>query len=409
MVNKNRYTVIILLFFIVFFRYLFLVSQRPKYLDSKIWSFQSIDVMKFSRDLAREKLNSKSFDIVIDQQIGDIASTGATHVAIGVPYDEEFLPIMHRWVGAARTHGLKVWFRGNFAGWEEWFEYPRIGREEHSQKVQDFIIKNADLFEDGDLFSSCPECENGGPGDPRHVGGVEEYRDFLVSETDIVRQSFRKIGKEIDQNLHSMNGDVAKLVMDKETTQRLGGIVVIDHYVSTPEKLVADIRDLAERSGGRVVLGEFGAPIPDIHGNMTEQQQAAWVGKALDLISKEKSVIGLNYWTSFGGSTKLWNDDGTERQVANVIRGHFIPAQFKSQVVTWFNIPISGASIQEDDKEAITTTKGGYFSIPLVENGFIKVSHKGFNEYRSPIGSDLKIKLEPLSIFAFLRVFIFGK
>jgi len=393
----------------VFFRYLYLVSASPNYIESKIWSFQSIDVMKYSRDLAREKLNNPSFDKTINQQVNAIASTGATHVAIGVPYDEEFLPIMRRWVTAARENNLKVWFRGNFSGWENWFEYKPIDRTTHTQMIGDFIVQNADLFEDGDLFSSCPECENGGPGDPRHVGGVEEYRGFLITETDKVRESFRKIGKNIQPNLHSMNGDVARLVMDKETTKKLGGLVVIDHYVATPEKLVSDIKEIAKSSGGRIVLGEFGAPIPDIHGDMTEREQAVWVGQALDLISREPSCIALNYWTSFGGSTKLWNDDGTERQAANVLRGYFLPAQFRSQVVTWFNLPVGRASVQEDDKETIISDKRGYFSFPIIENSSLTVIASGFNLYRAPIATDINIKLEPQSIFSFLRVFLTGK
>lgn len=409
MVNKNKIYLVLVFVALIFLRYLSLVGQSPEYIDSKLWSFQSIDVMKFSRDLAREKLQDYSFDSEIDKQISVIASTGATHVAIGVPYDEEFLPIMHRWVSVARVYGLNVWFRGNFSGWEGWFDYKKIDRATHTKQIESFLVNNSDLFEDGDLFSSCPECENGGPGDPRLVGGVEEYRKFLITESDTVRESFRKTNKNIPSNLHSMNGDVAKLIMDKETTQKLGGLVVIDHYVSTPEKLVADIESLAKQSGGHIVLGEFGAPIPDIHGNMSEQQQAAWVGKALELLSKEQSCVGLNYWTSFGGSTKLWNDDGSERAAANVIRGYFTPAQFRSQVVTWFNIPISSAKVQEAGKEAITASKGGFFSLPLIENNKLLVTAPGFYEYGAPIGSELKIKLEPYSIFVFLRVFLFGK
>ena len=66
-----------------------------------------------------------------------------------------------------RKHGLSVWFRGNFSGWEEWFGYPKIKAYEHINKTRNFIINNPELFADGDIFTSCPECENGGPGDPR--------------------------------------------------------------------------------------------------------------------------------------------------------------------------------------------------------------------------------------------------
>lgn len=406
---KIKLSFLIVITALIFLRFWFLRSATANHIESRIWSIQSIDVMKYSRDLAREKLRDTEFNKVIDNQIGVIASTGATHVAIGVPYDEEFLPIMRRWVSSARNHNLKVWFRGNLSGWEGWFDYKKIDRATHSKMTEEYIIKNADLFEDGDLFSSCPECENGGPGDPRHVGDVTGYRNFLVEQTDIVRQSFRKIGKDILPNLHSMNGDVARLVMDKETTSRVGGYVVVDHYVETPEKLVADVKDFAKLSGGSIILGEFGAPIPDIHGNMTEQQQAVWLSKALDLLAKERSVVGLNYWTSFGGSTKLWNDNGTERSAANVLRGHFKSAQFRSQVVTWFDIPVGRAQVSEDGKDPIITDSRGFFSLPLVQDSELTVTKRGFNQYRTPIASNLKIVLEPTNLLSFLRVFIFGQ
>ena len=62
---------------------------------------------------------------------------------------------------SARKHSLKVWFRGNLSGWEEWFGYPSINRDEHTAGIVRFITNNPDLFEDGDIFVTCNECENG--------------------------------------------------------------------------------------------------------------------------------------------------------------------------------------------------------------------------------------------------------
>src|SRR3989344_1486296 len=74
----------------------------------KFWQVQAVDTMKFSRDMARAKLNDPEFDVVINQQIHAIADTGANYVAIGTPYDDEFVPILKRWVAAARRYGLSV-------------------------------------------------------------------------------------------------------------------------------------------------------------------------------------------------------------------------------------------------------------------------------------------------------------
>ena len=113
---KLKPTVILLILFLVFPLYLiasWFFSQKDK--SSFQWQVRSVDTMKFSRDLAREKLNDEVFNLVIEEQVKNISQIGATHVAIATPYDEEFLPFLRRWVNLARNYGLKVWFRGNWS------------------------------------------------------------------------------------------------------------------------------------------------------------------------------------------------------------------------------------------------------------------------------------------------------
>jgi hypothetical protein len=325
-----------------------------------LWNFQAIDTMKYSRDIAREKLGDASFDAVIEMQVKNIAETGATHVAIATPYDEEFVPFLRRWVEAARRHGLYVWFRGNWSGWEGWFEYPRLSREEHLKKTKDFIVKHPDFFEDGDVFSSCPECENGGTGDPRQTGDVAGYRAFLVAEYKAMQQSFKTINKDVRANFFSMNGDVARLVMDQATTKSLGGIVTIDHYVKTPEQLVKDVEDIAKKSGGRVVLGEFGAPIPDIHGALSEEQQALWIGQTLELLSQSRVVEGVSYWLSVGGSTEIWKSTGTPHQAVATLHEYFRPGALYGVIRDELARPIAGATVHLGEQVVTTDAEGHY-------------------------------------------------
>jgi len=300
---------------------LLLFFLTPK---KKTWVFQSIDTMKYSRDLAREKLTDPDFDTVIDLQIANIAKTGATHVGIATPYDDEFLPLLKRWVLAARKNDLNVWFRGNFSGWEEWFGYEKISREEHLSLTRRFLENNEELFVDGDVFTACPECENGGPGDPRETKDIEGHRNFLIAHYDLGNEYFGKHDKKVKVNYNSMNYDVAKLIMDRATTERLGGIVTVDHYVSDSSRLNQDITEIARISGGKVVLGEYGAPIPDIHGEMSEIEQKEWLQELLKLLKSNSDLVGLNYWVSEGGSTQLWNN-GSPRAAANVISEYYIP------------------------------------------------------------------------------------
>ncbi len=354
------------------FLFSFLIPPKDVFLNYaapslNFWPIRSIDTMKYSRDLSREKMNDSSFDETIDKQVRNIAAAGATHVAIATPYDKEFVPMLTRWVLAARKYKLNVWFRGNLSGWEGWFDYESITRAQHIKLIGEFIASNPDLFQDGDIFSSCPECENGGPGDPRRTGGAAEYRKFLIQEYQASKSAFAKIGKRVDANYFSMNGDMARLIMDKKTTAALDGAVVIDHYVKTPEKLLKDAESIASQSGGKVVLGEFGAPIPDIHGKMTPEEQSQWISKSLVLLAGSKNIIGINYWLSVGGSTEIWDGDGKQLPAAETIREFYKPETIYGIITDSLGNSISGAEISNLGR-TFFTDKNGYFEFPVVKN-----------------------------------------
>ncbi len=362
------------------------------------WEFQSIDTMKYSRDIAREKLGDPSFDTVIDLQVKNIAAVGATHVAIATPYDEEFTPFLTRWVNAARKYKLNVWFRGNFSGWEGWFDYPGISREDHLAKTRQFISQHADLFQNGDVFTSCPECENGGPGDPRQTGDIAGHRQFLIDEYTAAQQLFRDMGKNVLANFFSMNGDVAKATMDKDTTTALGGIVTIDHYVSSPQKLVKDIQNLARQSGGQIILGEFGAPIPDIHGSMSGDQQAKWLDEAFQLLISTPELAGVNYWTNIGGSTQLWTEDYEPKKAVATVTSYFFPKTAHGLVFDVFGTPIKDAQISSSLK-SVYSNSAGAFQLPYIDSSdplSISASGhitQGYNNYSND--KNIEVYLKP--------------
>ncbi|MDO8551718.1 MAG: hypothetical protein Q7S03_03525 [bacterium] len=313
----------------------FLLIEIVYYLRLPSWEIKSIDTMKISRDLSREKLNDSSFDHDIAYQMQEIALTGATHVAIGTPYDEEFYPYLEKWVKAARENKLKVWFRGNLSGWEGWFGYKTISAKDHQKMIGDFISKHSEIFQDGDIFTPCPECENGKMGDPREMKDLALYRKFLIDEYSISKEAFSSAGRKVKSGYFSMNFDVAKLVMDKETTKQLGGVVVIDDYTKIPGQLADNAQEIARLSGGRVIVGEFGAPIPDIHGDMSEEDQAKWIKDVFEIISKDKNVIGLNYWININGSTALWDNDGTQKLAVDIVRSFYDKPKFFPFDLSW--------------------------------------------------------------------------
>ncbi len=362
-----------------------LATASGVYASDNWWQIQSVDTMKYSRDLAGEKLNDPSFDSEIDFQVKNIKELGATHVAIGTPYDSEFTPFLERWVLAARKYDLKVWFRGNFSGWEGWFGRRKITPEEHTERLGELILDNPDLFEDGDIFSSCPECENGAMGDPRNTGKLTEFRNFLITQKSVADDAFSRIGKDVSAGYFSMNGDVAELVMDPTTTKALGGVVVVDHYVATPRQLVDDIQRYREKSQGQIMLGEFGAPIPDIHGQISLEQQAAWVREALTLLAQEDGVVGVNYWVFMGGSTGLWSENGNSRPVANSLSDFYKPSSFSVKVSDELGRGIKEAKVQVGQNTYSPASNGVIraLKVPGVEE--MTVYAKGYKSYTQKI------------------------
>ncbi len=346
------------------------------------WRVQSIDTMKLSRDASRNPMTQED----IDEEVKNIAEVGATHVAIGTPYNEEFVPRMEQWVAAARKHNLHVWFRGNWAEWEGWFGYKKeMSKEQHLALTKEFILKHPLLFVDGDIFTACPECENGAIGDPRKTDDVAGFRAFMINEKKTVDGAFATINKKVITNYNSMNGDVARLVMDKATTSQMGGIISVDHYVGTPQRLVADLKSYAQQSGGKIILGEFGVPLPDIHGEMTEEQQAAWIQQLLTSLLDHPEVVGMNYWVDRGGSTLLWNDDGTPRKAVDVLRRFYKPSAVTGRVTTAWGNPISTATVSYFDKK-IEVNSRGEFALPFsgAGQGDVTITAKDFESITIP-------------------------
>ncbi len=367
----------------------------PK-LPENTWSIQSIDTMKYSRDVARLKAKDLAFLGVINGQMKNIVNTGANYVAIDTPYDQEFFPMLQKWVAVARKYNLHVWFRGNWSGWEGWFNYPKnLSRQEHIQKSKNFILRHPDIFSDGDIFSSCPECENGGPGDPRHTGDITGFRNFMVSEYKIEKDAFKKIGKKVSANYYPMNRDVAKIVMDKSTTAAMGGIVVVDHYIKSPQQYAIDLKNLQHLTGGKIVLGEFGAPIPDIHGKMTKGQQAQWIDDVLNNLSGVDGIEGVNYWVNAGGTTSIWDAKGGASAAVSVLEKYFKAKNSYGIVTDEMNRPIGGAKISFQDKN-VFSQDNGYFEIRFIENFPINVvvSAAGFSNKNFEIkGNNKQLQL----------------
>lgn len=348
--------------------------------SDRFFTIQSVDTMKYSRDRARNPFNEIDIPALVER----VAAMHVTHISISTPYDEEFYPVLKAWVDESRKYNLKIWFRGNWSGFEGWFGYPKMtDPKEHHRLTAEFIRKHPELFEEGDIFTPAPEPENGVIGDPRvSKDDGAAFNQWLIDSYNTCVEGMQAIGKTTTCGYFSTNGDVAHHIT-KDTYQRIGNIIVIDHYVKDLNRMRNDIITLNTKYGLKVVLGEFGAPILDINGSMTEHQQALFVKNLFYEFLKVKHIVhGVNYWVIFDGPTSLYKGIGnatTMKHAGYIVKRYYKPIVVTGQIKDTKGNPVPDALVSFSPSLKTTTDSNGNFKV-LTTRDFLAmtVSKSGY-------------------------------
>jgi len=363
-----------------------------------LWKYQCIDTMKVSRDSARDLGKNPNASVIINGQIKKIKDLGANCVAIDTPYDDEFIPYLEKWVYAARAQGLTIWFRGNWSSWEGWFGYPKnMTPQNHIAKTREFIKTHVYLFKDGDIFTPIPEPENGWSNG--YMENYPAFRAFLIQEYQETQTTFQNLGKHIITNWISMSGGVATSILDQSTITALGNVVTIDHYVQNPDDMGKYIEYFNKKFHARVVIGEFGAPIADITGDMTDHEQAVFIESLLhQLYIHRDSVLAINYWVLSGGSTALIDENGKEKEATKTIKDYYSPGIITGRVVNTIGFPLSHITVETYDGMSNTTTSitGEFHIVVPAKDTEIIIKGKGFKTKKQKILVSQKEKMNQL-------------
>lgn len=347
---------------------IFLTIPTSVFAADRFWEVQSIDTMKYSRDASRNPI----IDKVIPIHVKAVADTGANYIAIDTPYDDEFIPVLKKWVNESRRYGLHIWFRGNFSGWEGWFDYPKFtDYKVHHSKTFRFITNNPDIFQNGDIFTPSPEAEAGVIGDPRQTRKFGEFNQFLLDSYNNCFKAFGEIKKTVSCSYYSLNPDVIRETVSKETIQKMGGIVAIDHYAKTAEIMDRDVKALNQKFQAKVFLGEFGAPIPDIHGALTQKQQSDYIDGVLNKMYLDKDIVaGVNYWVIAGGSTTLLNDDNSPRLAIQTLKKYFSPTVITGKITNTLDEPLENIYVYISNQKQVTNKNGEFKFLFPEEDSF---------------------------------------
>jgi hypothetical protein len=231
-------------------------------------------------------------------------------------------------------------------------------------KATRLITTHPELFKDGDIFDACPECENGGfwP-QPRKDA---DYNLFIQKKQDILHAAFLSIHRSINSHFPSIIGGRSKDVLNQATYDSLIDVTAIDHYVKDPQNYSDYIQYFWNNFHTRTVFSEVGAPIPDLHGNMTEDQQADFMQQVFSQMYKNREhVIGVNYWVYNNGTTGLASPTNQWRKVATVLANFFQSANLNGTVTNNIGEKLANASIQVNDLTTAKTDGNGAYGLPI--------------------------------------------
>lgn len=295
------------------------------------WTVRSIDTQIISKHWP------KVSKVAVEEQVGMIADLGVNYIAIGTPYDRE--DEMKLWADAIHARGLNVWFRSHWLSWEGDEGVPAdMTPQQYLDFTYKFIIRNPDIFREGDAFTVAVEAEQVGVGLGRKFLTWDEYRQFLRSEISVASKAFEEIGLggKVHTNWLSMNGWVVENQLTPQLADEIG-LIVVDHFVNQSKtfgyvdtaneivsKTIADLDSYYTKYRVPILLGEWGY---QIFQEVSEEVQAEVVSEMFKRLKNKPYLIGVNYWTHMGNTSALIDDEyGTNlsyRKAAFTVKSYY--------------------------------------------------------------------------------------
>jgi len=268
----------------------------------------------------------------VREQVKEIRDLGANYLAISTPYD--YPDKIKLWADEAHAAGLNVWFRSHWLNWEGDKNHPADMKiEEYLLKTSQFIRSNPALFKEGDAFTAAVEPEQVFVARNILVDDWYLYNKFISDQLDMTESAFAEIDMlgKVHTNWISMNGWVVENGLDKSTVEKLG-LITVDHYltdvnldpVQYAKTFRADLDRFYNKWHKPIILGEWGY---NIEKEVSDDEQNQYVKSVLAEINDLPYLIGLNYWSHMGNTSRLINDiNGKElsyRQSAYTLKNFF--------------------------------------------------------------------------------------
>ena len=122
--------------------------------------------------------------------------------------------------------------------------------------------------------------------------------------------------------------------------------------------------------------------------------------------------MGINYWTSFGGSTEIWTDSGYAKRGVSIITKYFTPKTLSGTVIDEAGGKINGATLASKERSTYTGSKGQFTILFIDKDEPINISADGFISQLYPAKADnnttIKLVKTEESLFFLMKKFLYN-
>lgn len=296
---------------------------------SKNWIVKSIDIMGKSKDTMRGQVSQANMATICSA----IKQLGSTHIAIVCPLDEHAeypdpkptANYFENWIAAARTAGLKVFFRGSWLNFEAIYDAPKYtptstpsialgtttnvlnGTDTTSYlyKSWNFIKTHPTFFQAGDIWGPCPEPESQGIGGATSdmFSSYNVMGQWLVDLKTTADNAFTSLGYNVGEvmtGMTSINGGTVLVNQIGSSYWTQIGQYPIDHYVTFGE-YSGQLDTIFSNAGVDLYINEWGTTA-GFGGSLDDSQRTDNIHKMYGLFSSKSYIKGLNYWQATSGT-----------------------------------------------------------------------------------------------------------
>lgn len=306
------------------------------------WAVQSVDVMKFSKDV----ICSQPSTSTVDTQLNLIVALKANYVSVSGFFDNpgcgDDVNLLNKWNTEARLKGLKVWWRMKDLSFEGDYSVTKATSSLgsiHQTAMRNWLSANQNLLQPGDIFTPFAEVQNGGISSVTYCGstglcqfpGPSEFNTFVRT---IQADAQSRVPAGVAVGYWGFDAFIVAGIgnVDHVGTSYLEAATVnqtlpltIDHYPEAISSTFAVDMPIIHSTmltlvgyNVPIVLGEFGTIT-----STSTQGTVDVINNELPTLLHDRYVVGMNWWNlGPAGSEQLW--DGVAITPAyNVLKKYF--------------------------------------------------------------------------------------